>query len=263
MVAAQTSLTRPPVLSVRNLRLEIAGRRLCSNLSFEVHQGESWGILGRNGAGKTTLLHALAGLREPAQGSIELGGRELRHYSLREIALARGLLEQSNFDAFSSTALEVALAGRHPYLPRWGWESSVDEAAAWSALVAVGLETCAERDALTLSGGERRRLALATLLAQDPPLLLLDEPTASLDLHHQVAVLKLLQDLRQKGRTVVMVLHDLTLAARYCDHVLLLDGEATKTGLAAELLSADHLAECFHHPIRVLADGDGRAFVPG
>lgn len=231
-----------PVLTVRRLRLEIAERILCPDLDFEVHAGESWAILGRNGAGKTTLLHTLAGLRAPRQGTVELGGRALPELAPRELALARGLLEQTSFDAFSSTALEVALAGRHPHLSRWGWESASDEAAAWSALRAVGLAECADRDALTLSGGERRRLALATLLAQDPPLLLLDEPTASLDLHHQVAVLDLLRQLREQGRTLVMVLHDLTLAARYCDHVVLLDGEATRTGRARDLLTPDHLA---------------------
>lgn len=251
------------LLAARDLTLQVAGRRLCQGLDFAVLAGQSWAILGLNGAGKTTLLHTLAGLRAPASGAVELGGKFLRCYSPRELALRRGLLEQSSFDAFPSTVLETALVGRHPHLSRWAWETRADEAAAWSALEAVGLADFAQRDAQTLSGGERRRLALATLLAQDPALLLLDEPTASLDLHHQVAMLDLLRDLQQRGKTLVMVLHDLTLAARYCDHVILLDGAASQCGPAAELLRPERLAACFRHPIRALSDGAGRAFVPG
>ncbi len=251
-----------PLLEVTGLHMGIAGRRLFSDLSFQVGRGESWGILGLNGAGKTSLLHALAGVRQPDAGCIHLSGRPLASFAPRELALRRGLLEQTSFDAFGSTVLETALVGRHPHLGPWAWETRADEAAAWAALVAVDLDHCASRDALTLSGGERRRLALATLLAQDPPLMLLDEPTASLDLHHQAAVLDLLAALRERGKALVMVLHDLTMAARYCDHVVLLAGEATRVGAVRDLMHPQILETCFQHPIRALRDGTRWAFVP-
>lgn len=251
-----------PVLEAVDLRLSIGTRCLFQGLSWRVGRGECWGILGLNGAGKTSLLHVLAGVRRPDAGEVRLGGRALSHYSPRELALRRGLLEQSCFDAFSSTVLETALIGRHPHLGPWAWETRADVDTAWSALEAVGLADFARRDVLTLSGGERRRLALATLLTQDPPLLLLDEPTASLDLHHQVAMLDLLAQLRAAGKTSIMVLHDISLAARYCDHLVLLDGAATRLGTAEELLRPQWLEACFRHPIRALRDGERWAFVP-
>ncbi len=251
-----------PLLETLDLRLSIGSRCLFEGLHWPVAQGESWGILGLNGAGKTSLLHLLGGLRNPDRGEVRLRGRSLSAYTPRELALQRGLLAQSSFDAFSSTVLETALIGRHPHLGRWAWEAPGDIEKAWSALEAVGLADFAQRDVLTLSGGERRRLALATLLTQDPPLLLLDEPTASLDLHHQVAMLDLLARLRAEGKTLVMVLHDLSLAARYCDHVVLLDGAATRLGTAEELLRPEWLEACFRHPIRALRDGQHWAFVP-
>jgi len=252
-----------PVLAAAGLRLTIGARCLFDGLNWQVARGDCWGILGLNGAGKTSLMHVLAGLRQPDKGEVRIFGRDLNAYAPRELALKRGLLEQTSFDAFSSTVLETALIGRHPHLGPWAWESRADIDAAWAALQAVGLAAFAQRDVLTLSGGERRRLALATLLTQNPPLLLLDEPTASLDLHHQVAMLDLLAQLRAEGKTLIMVLHDLSLAARYCDHLVLLDGAATRLGRAEELLRPEWLEACFRHPIRALRDGDRWAFVPG
>jgi iron complex transport system ATP-binding protein len=250
------------MLEARELEVGIAGRRLCQGLSFSVRAGEAWGVLGVNGCGKTTLLHTLAGLRRPQGGRVLVLGDPVDRLAPRELALRRGLMPQTTFDAFSSSAFELALAGRHPHLGPWAWESAEDQRRAWDALNAVGLAHCASQDTLTLSGGERRRLALATLLAQDPPLMLLDEPTGNLDLHQQVAVLNLLDRLRADGKALVMVLHDLTLSARYCDHLILLDGARTRVGEAAELLDPAILADCFRHAIRVVGEGRSRAFVP-
>ena len=150
-----------------------------------------------------------------------------------------GLLTQTTEDPFPSTVLDSVLVGRHPHIDFWRWESDADRAIACAALAAVALEELAERDIDTLSGGERRRVALATLLAQNPDVLLLDEPINHLDPHHQLDVLKLLRDRARDGRSIVMSLHDAGLAARFSDHALLLFGDGGwLSGPTSEVLDA-------------------------
>ena len=212
-----------PVLSCRALTLAVPGRVLCRDVAFDVCAGECWVIVGPNGAGKSTLLQTLAGLRRPAAGTILLAGAPIADYTPRKRAQRLGFLPQDTFDAFPATALEMALGGRHPHIPRWHPESASDERQARDALTAVGMGDAAMRDVQTLSGGERRRVALATLLAQDPVAMLLDEPTNHLDIAHEVRSLELLANLaRERGRAVVMALHDLTLAARHATHAVLM-----------------------------------------
>ncbi len=252
-----------PVLVVRGLSLAIAGRRLCETFDWTVRAGESWAIVGPNGAGKTTLLRALAGLTAPAAGEIHYGDAALATLGLRERALWRGLLPQDSTDAFPASVLETVLVGRHPHLARLAWEGERDFALAHAALAVFGIDTLAERDVHTLSGGERRRVALAALWTQDPPLLLLDEPSSHLDIAQQAAALDVLAALaRERGKALVMVLHDLHLATRHCDHALLLGDGRAETGPATELLRADKLSALFGRSLRELRDGDLRAFVP-
>lgn len=255
----------PPLLAVQDLTVTIGGKELCRGLQLRVAPGQCWGILGRNGAGKTTLLHTLAGLRAPAAGRIMLSGRDLRSLSRRAVARAVGLLLQDSVDAFPATVLETALIGRHPHLGLWQWEGPEDLEAARRALRAVELADLEARPVNTLSGGERRRLAIATLLVQDPNLYLLDEPTNHLDLRHQITLLDLLTDqARRDGKALLMVLHDVNLAARYCDHLLLLFGDGTTlSGPAAEILQPEHLGRLYGHPVVPAARPDGgRAWLP-
>jgi len=248
-----------PVLVTRSLTVEIAGIRVCHALDFSVAAGQRWAILGRNGAGKTTLLSTLAGLRKPASGTIELNGRALISLSPRELARFRGLLPQDDNDPFPATALETVLIGRHPHLSRWQWEGADDLRVARDALAAVNMTGTEARDVRTLSGGERRRVALAVLLAQQPQLFLLDEPSSHLDLSHQVALLDRLAALaRTEHRAIVMALHDVNLASRYCDHVLLLDRGSAVAGPTAELLTNERLSELYGVPFRSVRD-DGRS----
>ncbi|MDX5408690.1 MAG: ABC transporter ATP-binding protein [Thauera sp.] len=252
-----------PMLEADRLALQVGERWLCCEFSLTLKGGECLVLLGPNGAGKTTLLHTLAGLRDPSVGSVLLGGLPYAAWRATEAARFRGLLAQQQPDHFSSTVLETVLVGRHPYLGRWGWEGPEDERIARAALADVGLADMAGRDILTLSGGERQRVAVAALLAQAPQLLLLDEPTNHLDLHYQIAVLDLIRGLADAGRGVVMVLHDINLAARYADQIILLDGRGgVRAGARDEVLQAALLSEAFGHPLRrhVL---DGRVnFIP-
>ena len=252
-----------PVLEARGLSLAIAGRTLCSGLDFTVRTGQAWSIVGPNGAGKTTLLRALAGLAAPIAGEVRYSGARLATLSPRQRARLRGVLPQDSLDAFPATVLETVLVGRHPHLARFAWEDAHDIGIAREALAQFGLAALAGRDVRTLSGGERRRVALAALLAQDPPLLLLDEPSSHLDVAQQAAALDVLAALaRDRGKALVMVLHDLHLATHYCDHALLLGAGRADAGAAADLLRADRLSALFGRPLRELTDGDARAFVP-
>ncbi len=252
-------MTAPP-LAARALDLAVGRRLLCGKLDLEIRSGECWAILGGNGVGKSTLLHTLAGLRPAQGGQVLLRGDDIAGLRRREVARRLGLLPQDSIDPFPSSVLETALIGRHPYLGRWDGETEADRALARGALAAMALEGFEARRTDTLSGGERRRLAMATLLTQDPPLMLLDEPTNHLDLHQQITLLQRLRALADGGRGVLMALHDLNLAARFCDHVLLLFGNGEwQGGSAAALLTPDLLTRLYGHPIETLHSADGRA----
>jgi len=252
------------VLESRALQVHIGGKSVCGGLDLAVGRGEIWGILGLNGVGKTTLLHTLAGLRAPAGGEIRLRARPLAQWQGRELARVRGLMPQDTVDAFPLTVLEAALAGRYPHTSGWGWESADDLRLARQALRRADLDGIEERDCATLSGGERRRLALAALLAQQPDLFLLDEPTHHLDPHHQIALLDLLAAECCNGKAAVMTLHDPNLAARYCSHCLLLFGEgATVGGPCPEVLSAQALTRLYRHAMHRIETTAGCCFVAG
>ena len=252
-----------PVLAARELAVTIAGHRICAGLDFAVEEHQCWAILGRNGAGKTTLLNTLAGLRAPAAGTLELAGRSLSTLPRREAARLRGVLPQDDSDPFPATVMETVLIGRHPHLSRWAWEGANDIAIARAALAAADMSGTEARDVTTLSGGERRRVALAMLLAQAPKLFLLDEPASHLDLAHQLAMLdRLARTVRTEARALVMVVHDVNLAVRYCDHALLLaDGKAF-AGPAAELLTNERLSSLYGVALQTLAGARGPVFAP-
>ncbi len=243
-------------LRLHQLGVRIGTVEVCRDLNVELEPGQCWAILGRNGTGKTTLLHTLAGLRAAQTGTVHLDDTSLTRLSRRTIAQRLGVLPQDSVDPFPATVLETALLGRHPHISPWGWESADDHARARAALAQVGLAGWDQRDVATLSGGERRRVALATLLTQDPDILLLDEPTNHLDLHHQVALLtRLAQQARERNKLVVMVLHDLNLAARFADHCLLLFGEGkTCAGPRAVVLETPLLEQLYNQPLRQVDD---------
>ena len=252
------------LIATHGLAVSIGRHLVCRGLDLSLAAGERLAILGRNGAGKSTLLSVLAGLRPADAGKISLGGDDCATLAPRETAKRRGWLPQRHVDAFSSTVLETALTGRHPHLGRWDWESRRDAEIALAALQAVGLAGMESRDVQTLSGGERQRLAIATLLTQAPPLYLLDEPLAHLDLNHQIAVLDLFAEAAARHRSgIVMVLHEPGLADRYCDRALLLYGDGRhELGACRDLLTAGRLADLYGHPLREVESEGRRWFVP-
>lgn len=249
-------------LAVRDVEVSVGARCLVAGLSLEFAPGEFVAILGRNGTGKTLTLHTLAGLRRPQAGGVYLDGVAMESLSRRTVALRLGLLAQDVEESFVTTALESVLVGRHPHLKLWQWETVDDERIAHEALTAVDLEGFAERRTDTLSGGELRRMAVAALLAQQPSLFLLDEPSNHLDPAHQLEILGLFRELCAAGRTVVATLHDPTVAARFADRVLLLHGDGRwAAGAASELLTAERLSELYLSPMLELRNDGRRIFV--
>lgn len=252
------------VLQTRDLTVTIGDKTICRHLELDIHADERWAILGMNGTGKTTLLHTLAGLHPIAAGSIHLNGESLPTLNRRLIAQSMGLLLQDYEDNFPGSVLDMVLSGRHPWLHAWQWETAEDIQQARAALAEVDLAEFSDRQITTLSGGERRRAALAMLLTQSPKIYLMDEPTNHLDIHHQHRILQLISDqVVQQHKTAIMVLHDINLAMRYCDHALLLyDGEAPLHGAIESIMTEENLEKLFRHPLVSTSGPNGKVFIP-
>ncbi len=251
-------------LRCTGVRVEIAGRVLVDGLELSIDAGSLLGILGRNGSGKTTTLHTLAGLRSDAVPGVILDDRPIGAWPRREVARRLGLVTQHLDNPFPTSVLETVVAGRHPHLDFWRWESDVDRRLARDALAQVGLEELADREVDSLSGGERRRLAIATMLCQSPRTCLLDEPTNHLDPAHEQAVMGLLKTLARGGRGVAASLHDVNAASRYCDRCLLLFGDGEwSAGPTNQVLNEDSLQRLYGVPMReALLGGERVFFIP-
>lgn len=249
-VAEPKHVLRPPphapALAAEGLRVTLPGGvEALRGVSLEVRPGELVAVLGPNGAGKSTLARALAGLLAPTAGCARIAGDPAHRLSRREAARRVAYLPQETPADLPYTAAEVALMGRAPHLGRFGLDGPDDRARAAAALAAVRAEALADRPVGALSGGERRRVLLARLLAQDAPAWILDEPTAHLDLAHQALVLDLARRRAREGHAVLAVLHELWAAAA-CDRLVLLRaGAVVATGTPADLLRADLLEETF------------------
>ncbi len=250
-------------LGCRDLAVAVPGRQLVERLDLELARGDFLAVLGRNGAGKTLTLLTLAGLRAPASGEVRLRGRPLAERKRSQVAKELALLPQTVEDAFPATVLETVLIGRHPHIGPLGWELEADRRIAGRALASVGLAAFADRDIGTLSGGERRRAAIAQVLTQEPDVYLLDEPTNHLDPQHQLDVLQLFINEARKGATVIATLHDVNLAARFATRCLLLFGDGRwELGPTASVLTEERLSELYAVPMEALRWRGHDLFVP-
>ena len=253
------------LLEAKSLTISIADIPVCNGLNVKIQRGECWGILGSNGAGKTTLLHTFAGLRPTDEGQIYFSDKLLSEWPRKLLSQKLGLLLQDSNDIFPSTVLDTVMIGRHPHLKFWEVESQGDFELARKALADVSLEDAQDRQVNTLSGGERRRLAIATLLVQNPELFLLDEPTNHLDMRYQITLLEMLvrrADVRDGA--LCMVLHDANLATRYCSHIMLMiSPDDIVSGRVDEVLTDENLARLYQFPIKAIETNEGRIFLPG
>ncbi len=253
------------LLETQSLTVSIAGKPICNELNVTMQRGECWAILGGNGTGKTTLLHTFAGLRTADKGQINFSNKILQHWPRKLLSQKLGLLLQDSNDIFPSTVLETVIIGRHPHLKFWEIESQSDFDIARQALVEVSLDDTQDRQVSTLSGGERRRLAIATLMVQNPELFLLDEPTNHLDMRYQITLLEMLiRKANEQDGCLCMVLHDANLASRYCTHIMLMiNPDDIVTGSVDDFLNEDNLARLYQFPIKSVETGSGRVFLPG
>jgi len=234
------------------------GREVLRGIDFSARAGEVIGLCGPNGAGKSTLLRLVLGLLRPRAGRVWLGGDLVAGLERREIARRAALLMQDSPLDLPLTAREVVALGRLPYLRRFETERGIDRAAIDDAMDATDTRVLADRPVTELSGGERHRVQLARVLAQETPLMLLDEPTASFDVAHQLQALRLVRAAAARGRAVLVAMHDLSLAARSCDRILLLgDGRLQADGPPAKALTEENLARLFRVRARVGMDEDG------
>jgi iron complex transport system ATP-binding protein len=235
------------------------------DLSLSIPGGAVTAILGPNGSGKTTLLRLLLGVLRPQRGSIQVAGRPQGDYSRRELSRLVGLVPQDEHIPFDFSVLEYVLLGRAPYLHPLASPGAADAALALEALHTAGLEGMHDRSLPTLSGGERQLAVLARVLAQQPRILLMDEPAAHLDLGNQGRLLELVRDLAAAGATVVLTTHDPNLAAAVAGQVVLMaGGRVLEAGPAGEILSADKLSATFGVAIQVaVVHGRRMVLLPG
>lgn len=235
-----------PVLEARNLRFRYGVAPVIDDVSLRVQAGEMVGLIGPNGSGKSTLIRLLSGIIRPDGGEVRLNGRPLGAYPRRELAQRIAVVPQDTLIEFPFSVTEVVLMGRAPHLAGFAFEGERDLEVARAAMQRTGVLELAERGIHELSGGERQRVILARALAQESDLLLLDEPTAFLDIHHEVDIYDLLQDLQHEGRSIVTVLHDLNVAALYCDRVALLKaGRVVAAGPPSEVISRGTLTAVY------------------
>ncbi|MYW64566.1 heme ABC transporter ATP-binding protein [Streptomyces sp. SID8379] len=239
------------VADLRALHVELGGRPVLSGVDLTVRAGEVLALVGPNGAGKSTLLAALAADLAPTSGELTICGRPATDWPAAELALRRALLPQAATLSFPFPVADVVRMGRAPWAGTPHEDD--DDAAIAAALAATDTTAFTDRPFSALSGGERARVALARVLAQSAQLLLLDEPTAALDLRHQELVLRVCRERAAAGDAVVVVLHDLGLAAAHADRTAILHaGSVTAAGPPEEVFEADLLSEVYQHPLEVL-----------
>ncbi len=255
-----TANPAPTLLRADAVSVRLGGAVVVDRANLALRTGELVALVGPNGAGKTTLMRALAGLL-PASGPIELNGRRLDALTPRERARNIAYLPQGHVFHWPMSVAAVVALGRHPHADPFSSPSPADQAAVSRALAATAIGEFAQRQVTTLSGGERARVALARALATEAPVLLADEPTASLDPRHQLVVMDLLRRATRGGSAVLAILHDLTLAARFADRVMVMNrGRIVADAAPVEALSSERIAQVFGVDTITVDTGEG--FVP-
>ena len=243
------------VLNVQSITTGYEENKILTDISFAVNKGEFIGIIGKNGAGKSTLLKALRGFLPIKAGTIQLFGRKLQDYEQRELATGISYLQQQIELTFDYTAWDMVLAGRYPYKKWWQQPGDDDKRIVEACMKYTGVHDLRRIPIKAMSGGQRQRVLLAKILAQQTPLLFLDEPAAGLDLFYQEEIFRFCQEMCKRGKTVIMVVHELNLAARYCSRLILINqGKILADGLPKAVLTDKLLSEAYGVDIRALVN---------
>lgn len=252
-----------PLMTVDNLSITCSQRVLCERLSMHICAGDRIAVLGPNGSGKTSLLQTLAGLRKTQQGEIFLQQQKLSQWNNIELAQKLGILFQSAQDEMPATVTETVLLGRLPHQRSWQSTTDTDWSATVDALKKMDLVALADREIASLSGGERQRVAIAGILAQAPLIYFLDEPTNHLDISFQIRSMEVFCELAEQQRAVLMATHDINLAGRYCDKIVLMCAQGhVITGPSSEVLTESLLSDAFSHDIRRISNNEQHWFYP-
>ena len=250
------------IMQANSVRLTRANRHLVNQVSLDVHKGELVGLIGPNGAGKSTLLNLLAGLEACDAGDVRLDGEDITAMGGVRRSRLLAWVAQSGPVNWPLTVERIITLGRRPHMGPWQRLTDDDNRAIEAAIVATDCESLRLQDATTLSGGERTRMLLARALAAQPRLLLADEPVAALDLKHQLQTMTVLREFARDDRACLVVLHDLSLAARYCDRLyLMLEGQVVAEGVPSIVLNAKNLREVYGVEVE-FGDGDIPSIVP-
>ena len=237
---------RPHAISAQGLTYEVEAQTLLDGVDLHANRGQLVGLIGPNGAGKSTLLRAMSGILSCRDGAVRLEGADLQALSSRDVAATLALVPQIAPYTHGFTAIELVLMGRYPHLGRFQIEGSEDDRIARESMRLTVTEQFAGRTLDTLSGGERQRVFVSRALTQQPRVLLLDEPTSNLDVFHQLKVFDLVRRLVDDGLTAIAAIHDLNMAARYCDRLVLLSGgRVLADGTPEEVLTPETIARAF------------------
>jgi iron complex transport system ATP-binding protein len=235
------------IIEVENLGFDFEQKTILQNLSFNIKKGTFLGIIGPNGAGKTTLLNLLCGLLKPKTGSISIDSKDIESYHVKKLAKKIAIVRQEFVPVFDFTVTEIVTMSRTPYLGTFAFPNENDKEIITESLELTDTAQFADRLLGSLSGGERQRVFIARALAQDTPILLLDEPTSFLDMKHQIGIYDLLKDIQiSQNKTIAAVTHDINLAVQYCDELLILSPDHNyKFGSPKEILNAEQISKVF------------------
>jgi len=251
-------------LTINNIDLEIDERILCKQLDLTIASGQFWAVIGKNGVGKTTLLKSLCNLYPVNNGHVCINDKNIQHTDSKNLAQLIGLMQQDYEYFFPCTVIEAVLMSRFPYLSSWKFETIEDHEVAQHCLEKTKLKNLQNRQVKTLSGGEKRRLHLAMLMAQSPSFFLLDEPTNHLDLATQISFMEILKSyFIDKDKAGIMVTHDINLVSRYCDHVLLLfDHGEWLSGTVENIMNEQNLTRLLDYPVIQTQINNQQHFIP-
>ena len=241
------------IIELKNLSIGYGNKSVLQDVNAKINKGEIVGIIGCNGAGKSTLLKTIRGLLSKQSGDILYFGRNLESFAEKELAREVAYLQQNVEVGFGYTGKDIVLAGRYPYMKWWKGESISDEELALKCMEYTGTKELAERPVNEVSGGQKQRILLAKVLAQQTPILFLDEPTTGLDMVYQEEIFRFSKALAEMGKTILMVVHELNLAAKYCSRIILLgEGTVIADGRPDNVFTEKILSKAYNAPVRVI-----------
>lgn len=241
------------IIELKNLSIGYGNKSVLQDVNAKINKGEIVGIIGCNGAGKSTLLKTIRGLLPKQSGEILYFGRKLESFSEKELAREVAYLQQNVEVGFGYTGKDIVLAGRYPYMKWWKGESISDEELALKCMEYTGTKELAERPVNEVSGGQKQRILLAKVLAQQTPILFLDEPTTGLDMVYQEEIFRFSKALAKMGKTILMVVHELNLAAKYCSRIILLgEGTVIADGRPDNVFTEKILSKAYNAPVRII-----------